>query len=330
MTVAHVATAATLRAALADADANAEALRAEVDRAQGEVTEVTRAGAAVLAALEAAMVPLMAELALTRQACKEYCVEQGMPFVTSPEPAMEASKEKEGKDSSNTIPVMEAEHKHLLLDIDHFQHKAERLQIEERQRSHEISRLCGELCEAGEHLSYEQQCVKHHEVCRQFGIEVNSGWAGMGPCGIGRRTLEVRAEKKLRECAEQRGGRLARDVTKLASDTTQQQASIAQLGRRLKSVRQALSERDKRLRHNQKHTALLHTKLKVTSDAGGDPSGQPTTDGEQPDAEVNGLGGVASASAPLIGEQGGSLSLQRSRKKGGSASSTGKLPQLSF
>lgn len=315
MTIAHVATAVTLRADLADAETKAEALRAEVDKTQREVTQVTRAGGAVLAALEAAMVPLMAELALTRQACKEYCMDRDLPFIIPQQPAEVAKESTEGSRES-----MEAEVKHLLLDIDHFQHKAERLQIEERQRSHEISRLCGELSEAYEHLAYEQQCVKHHEVCRQFGIEVNSGWAGMGPCGIGRRTLEVRAEKKLRECAEQRGGRLARDVTKLASDTTQQQASIAQLGRRLQSVRKALSERDSRLRHNQKHTELLHAKLKVTSSDG---SGQAATDGEQ---EVDGPVASRSASGP----EGGALSLQRSRKKGGSAASTGKLPQLSF
>merc|ERR1719409_2560127 len=148
---------------------------------------------------------------------------------------------------------VEAEVEHLQLDIAHFQHKAERLQVEERQRSHEISRLCGELSEAYEHLAYEQQCVRHHEVCQQFGIDPSGGgWAGMGPCGIGRRTLEVRAEQKLREHAEQRGGRLARDVTKLASDTSQQQASIAQLGRRLKCVRKSLEDRDKRIANAEK------------------------------------------------------------------------------
>merc|ERR1712139_276019 len=154
------------------------------------------------------------------------------------------------------------------------------MQVEERQRSHEISRICGELSEAYEHLAYEQQ----------YGVDPSggAGWAGMGPCGIGRRTLEVRAEQKLRECAEQRGGRLTRDVTKLASDTSQQQACIAQLGARLMRVKKAHAERDRRLVHNHKQTKLLHAKLKVTggdgqsaqSPKGGEEADDPASEGE--------------------------------------------------
>jgi len=277
-------------------------------KTQREVAEVTRAGSAVLASLEAAMVPLMAELALTRQACKEYCAENGEPFILT----AEASKES----SSSTPAGLEAEIKHLQLDIAHYQHKAERLQVEERQRTHEISRLCGELSEGYEHLAYEQQCVRHHEVCQQFGIDPSDGgWAGMGPCGIGRRTLEVRAEQKLRECAEQRGGRLARDVTKLASDTSQQQACIAQLGARLMRAKKAHTERDRRLVHNNKQTKLLHSKLKVTSCGLEEPAQSPKQE------EADDFGATADS-------DGGSR--MRRSKKSSMASSTGKLPQLSF
>jgi len=185
--------------------------------------------------------------------------------------------------------------------------------VEERQRSHEISRLCGELSEAYEHLAYEQQCVRHHEVCRQFGIEASGGgWAGMGPCGIGRRTLEVRAEQKLRECAEQRGGRLSRDVTKLASDTSAQQASIAQLGARLMRAKKAHAQRDKLRANADKQTQMLHSKLKLTS--GEDVASQ----------EVDEYG------APMGSSDGGTAVLSRSNKKKGASASTGKLPQLSF
>jgi len=319
MPIAHVATAVTLRSDLVDAEMQVEALRAEVGQTQREVAEVTRAGGAVLAALEAAMIPLMAELALTRQACKEYCAEQGEAFILGP--ATAAPAEAAGNASSSSAQAaagVEAEIKHLQLDIAHYQHKAERLQVEERQRSHEISRLCGELSEAYEHLAYEQQCVRHHEVCQQFGIDPSGGgWAGMGPCGIGRRTLEVRAEQKLRECAEQRGGRLARDVTKLASDTSQQQACIAQLGARLMRVKKAHAERDRRLVHNHKQTKLLHAKLKVTSGDG--QSAPETREGEQTGVEAGDLGFYSDGAARL----------HRSKKKG-VAASTGKLPQLSF
>jgi len=132
----------------------------------------------------------------------------------------------------------------------------------------------------------------------------------MGPCGIGRRTLEVKAEKELRECAEQRCGRLARDITKLASDTSQQQAAIAELGSRLMRAKKAHADRDRRLVHNQKQTKLLHSKLKVTS---GDASPSPKAGAQDADV-ANGNGDTR---------------LQQSRKKG-AAASTGKLPSLSF
>jgi DNA repair exonuclease SbcCD ATPase subunit len=268
----------------------------------------------VLAVLEAAMVPLMAELAMTRQACKEYCAEQGEAFML--QPTADSSAEA-GETAAQSISAVEAEIKHLQVDLTHFQRKAERLQVEERQRSHEISRLCGELSEAYEHLAYEQKCVRHHEVSRQFGIDpAGGGWAGMGPCGVGRRTMEVRQEQKLREHAEQRGGRLARDVTKLGSDTSQQQACIAQLGARLMRVKKAHAERDRRLTHNIKQTSFLHAKLKVTSG-----ESQPSPDGTEPSQGKD-------AGATGNDAEGGA-SLRRTKKKP-VASSTGKLPQLSF
>jgi len=319
MLLAHVATAATLRADLKNAEMRADGLRENILVGQNEIEEVTSAGAAVLEALEAAMVPLMAELALTRQACKEYCADRGEAFITgpaqSPLPA-EAKPKQQG--AAQDIADAEAELTHLTLDINHFQHEVEGLQIEERQRSHEISRLCGELSEAYEHLAYEQQCVRHHEVCRQFGIggsdSSGGGWPGMGPCGVGRRTMEVRAEQKLRECAEQRGGRLARDVTKLASDTSAQQASIAQLGARLMRAKKSHTQRDRLIFHNHKQATMMHAKLKVASG-----------DGQQQGDQ--GYPSVANLAAPTAGN-GTSGSLRSSKK--GIAASTGKLPQLSF
>jgi hypothetical protein len=308
MTITHAPSAVTLRADLANAELQFENLQRKLAEAQREVNDVGRSGQAVLAALEATMVPIMAELAVTRSACKEYCARTGEPFTLAP------ASSGSDHDRSNSIAAMEAEIKHLELDIAHYQQKAEHMQIEERQRSHEISRLYGELSEAYEHLDYEQQCVKHHEECRQVGIAASAtGWAGMGPCGLGRRTQEVRAEKKLRECAEQRGGRLARDVTKLASDTSQQQASIAQLGRRLKGVRKSLQEKEKSLANAEKVTKLLHVKLKVIDDAN---NGNANTENPEVEGLVDGLASSSTSSSK--------------KKKAGLASSTGKLPHLSF
>lgn len=310
----------SLRRDLANMEAAAEDLRSQVAKTQHETAEVVRSGSAVLAALEAAMIPLMAELALIRQACKEYCTEQGEPFILSKPPVDTAEADGNGSSSSQTVASLEAEIQHLKLDISHYQHKAEHLQADERQRSHEISRICGELSEAYEHLAYEQQCVRHHEVCQQFGIDPSGGgWAGMGPCGIGRRTLEVRAEQKLREHAEQRAGRLARDVSKLAGDTSQQQAAIAQLGARLQRAKKAHVDRDRRLQHIQKQTKMLNTKLKVTSGVGSgspSPSKSPTS-GTEVEAQDD------------DDESSSAAQMRRSKRKG-AAASTGKLPQLSF
>lgn len=320
MLLAHVATAATLRADLTNAEMRAEGLQEQIMVAQREIAEVTSSGSAVLQALEAAMVPLMAELALTRQACKEYCAEQGEAFITGPTESASPLPAEKKQSAAQIIADSEAEITHLQLDIAHFQHQSERLQIEERQRQHEISRLCGELSEAYEHLTYEQHCVRHHELCRQVGIDNSGGgWPGMGPCGVGRRTMEVRAEQRLRECAEQRGGRLARDVTKLSSDTSQQQASIAQLGARLMRAKKAHAERDRRLLHNHKLAKVLQAKLKVASGNGQPSQGQ--RQNELVDARADDLGATSDSDGT-----GRSL---RSRKKG-IAASTGKLPSLSF
>jgi peptidoglycan hydrolase CwlO-like protein len=314
MPIAHAVTPSALRAELEDAEAKAASLQAEVSRTQQETAKIQRAGTTVLAALEAAMVPLMAELALTRQACKEYCEEQGEAFILDPSLSSQADAGMDVSSAGKTAATVQDEIDHLRTDISHFQHKADKLQVEERQRSHEISRLCGEITEAYEHLDYERKCVQHHTVCQEFGMDPSggSGWAGMGPCGIGRRTLEVRAEQKLREHAEMRGGRLARDVTKLSSDTSQQQACIAELAARLKRAKRAHAERDRRLLHNQKQTQLLETKLKVTSSE----SYLPREGGEAAD--------FASTTGGIDGFR------PRHGKKKGLAASTGKLPQLSF
>lgn len=318
MSVAHVASAATLRADLTNAEMYVRGLQEQIVVDQNKIGDVTSAGSAVLQALEAAMVPLMAELALTRQACKEYCVEQGEAFITGQGELPAEAKPKQ-QSAAQIIEDSQAEITHLSLDIAHFQHQAERLQIEERQRSHEISRLCGELSEAYEHLAYEQQCVRHHEVLHHVGMGSDSaggGWPGMGPCGIGRRTMEVRAEQKLRECAEQRGGRLARDVTKLSSDTSQQQASIAQLGARLMRAKKAHAERDRRLVHNHKIAKIMHSKLKVASGDGQAAPAQPA------DPKADDL--LATSDSDGAGRS------MRAKQKGFGTASTGKLPQLSF
>ncbi|CAE8632088.1 unnamed protein product [Polarella glacialis] len=266
-------------------------LQRELSRSQRELGEARRAGGALLAAVEAAMAPLMAELATARRSCHEHLPDE--PTIGSDEVGRLGS----------SFSGPEAEIRHLGLDIVHFQSRAERLQLEDQSRCHELARLRKELQEAAEELSYEQQRVRHHEVCRQLGLQ-DGGWVGLGPLGVGKRTLEARAEKKMRESAEQRSGRLVRDVTKLAGDTAEQQATIEQLSRQLDRVRQLAREKERRLTGSASQTAELHAKLRGTAPAG--PAG------------LKESFGIASLSKLSTG----------SKKM--SSSSTGKLPQLSF
>lgn len=282
MTMAHVVTAGALRGELADAQELSECLRSELARARVEASEARAAGCAVLGAVQAAMVPLMEELAAARRSV-------GGGASTRSGGITEAWR-------GPSCTALEAEILHLQLDITHFQEQVEKLQVEGRHRDHELGRLRVELSEASESQSYEMQRVRHFEVCRQLGTQ-SGGWAARAAAGVGRRTLEARAEQKLRESAEQRGGRLTRDLTKLAGDTMSQQAAIEQLTRQLGRVRHALQEKDKRLACAISQTQELQSKVRGPAKAAGDDE-------------------------PLGAGRGRGL-----RKE---SSSTGKLPQLSF
>eukprot|EP00440_Ansanella_granifera_P034072 gb/GFBE01036960.1/.p1 GENE.gb/GFBE01036960.1/~~gb/GFBE01036960.1/.p1 ORF type:complete len:290 (+),score=69.22 gb/GFBE01036960.1/:1-870(+) len=289
MAAAQVVTASELRTALQDAEAEYEQMQAELAQTQRELQEARRAGAAVLAAVEGAMAPLMAELAAARQNTDcQLSVSLG-----------EASHLGKGAPGD----ALEAEIRHLKLDIEHYQSRAERLHAEERTRFHMLTSLRNDLQEASEDLSYENQRVRHHEVCRQLGLP-DGAWVGLGPLGVGKRTLEARAEKKLRESAEERSARIARDVTKLAGDTAEHQATIEQLSRHLDRIRAMGRTKERRLASAAAQTSELHARLRGTA-AG--PKALASQDSSSYLSKASG----------------------RSRKLPAS-SSTGKLPQLSF
>eukprot|EP00913_Durusdinium_trenchii_P032292 g30237.t1 len=101
------------------------------------------------------------------------------------------------------------------------------------------------------------------QVCRQLGLP-GSAWVGLGPAGIGKRTLQVRAEKRLRESAEERSARLVREVAALAGDTAEQQATIESLSRRLEKVRTLISQKEARLASAAQQSTQLQARLKGT------------------------------------------------------------------
>merc|ERR1712039_1133393 len=74
--------------------------------------------------------------------------------------------------------------------------------------------------------------------------------------------MEVCAEQNLRELAEVRTGRLSRDVTKLASNTTLQQLTIEQLSRRLEQARSSLKIKEKLVKRATSRTAEMHSRMK--------------------------------------------------------------------
>mmetsp|Transcript_6162 Transcript_6162/g.10715 ORF Transcript_6162/g.10715 Transcript_6162/m.10715 type:complete len:296 (-) Transcript_6162:79-966(-) len=285
----HVPTEQSAGDALAQTEAELESLRHEVEKAREEAAETHRVGAAVLDAMEAAMGPLMARLAVARQNCADLDVDS-IPAVGLDHRGMAEPGQKES-------PVeMEAEIQHLEQDIDHFQVQVERLHVEETQRTHEIRRLKTVIAEAQENLAYEQQRVRHFEVVQQTGAHGIAGWAGMGPAGVGRRTMQVRAEKKLRECAEQRGSRLVRNVSELAADTAAQQSAIALLTKKLNVARAQAQQRGSDLAKATLHSEELRLKLNGKAS-------------ENSSSNSSGKGG-------------------KPRKT--QTRSTGKLPQLSF
>lgn len=318
MPIAHVATAGTVRAELADAQAQASSLKQELAAVQAETEQVQRAGDTVLRALEAAIAPLMAELAILRR----QCAHQGLTGPWPKAAATASSAAPEAQTSSDrgvsamdedATAALEAEIKHLQLDISHNQQKVERMQADERQREQEIQRLQTEVAEAQESLGYEQQRLRHFEVCQKLGPSAG-GWAGLGPNGIGRRTMEVRAEKRLRECAELRAGRLAGQVTRLSSDTSTQQVTIGQLSKRLQLVRSLTQKKEQQQADASMKIADLKLKLKKPL---GPASGNDLLGAMKEEVSVQ------EAVADAQGKLGGG---RRPKKN----SSTGKLPQLSF
>eukprot|EP00930_Biecheleria_cincta_P068825 TRINITY_DN56651_c0_g1_i1.p1 TRINITY_DN56651_c0_g1~~TRINITY_DN56651_c0_g1_i1.p1 ORF type:complete len:278 (-),score=65.13 TRINITY_DN56651_c0_g1_i1:97-930(-) len=266
-----------MRAELREIEIESKRMQDELQRTQKQLDDSRRAGSAVLAAVEGAMAPLMAELAMERQR-----VDHIVP--SSPRSDGTAAKG----------DALEVEIQHLKLDIEHYQGLTEQLQIEERKRLHMLEGLRSSLEEASEDLAYEKQRVRHHEVCRQLGLP-DGGWVGLGPLGVGKRTLEARAEKKLRESAEERSARLAREVTRLAGDSTEAQITIEQLSRRLDKIRAMARTKDRRLASAAAQTSELHARLR---------------------------------GSPSEGAKDTSTSKVRSRKM--DSASTGKLPQLSF
>mmetsp|Transcript_26648 Transcript_26648/g.50070 ORF Transcript_26648/g.50070 Transcript_26648/m.50070 type:complete len:278 (-) Transcript_26648:111-944(-) len=242
---------AELQEALAAAEAEYAEIQEQLNASQQELQEARRAGSALLAATEAALAPLFAELAAAREKS-----EQLLPPVLGKD---------EESESPSTRDAIQAEVRHLQIEIDSSKEEAYRLQAEDRQRFHHLEKLRNELQEASEELVYERQRAQHHEICRQLGLP-GTAWVGLGPAGIGKRTLQVRAEKRLRESAEERSARLTREVARLAGQTSEHQTTIDGLSRRLDRTRGLAKSKDHRLKTFAAQTSELHARLRFSSE----------------------------------------------------------------
>lgn len=241
-----------LRQKLAEAEEEYQQIHQELTQSQVELQEARRCGGQLLSAAEAALAPLMLELARAREATR---------LLLPPVLAQDEVKETSTAPSLSSREAIEAEIKHLKLDIDHFKNVAARLQTEDTQRYYVLNSLRNELTEATEELGYQRDRARHHEVCRQLGLP-GSAWVGLGPAGMGKRTLQVRAEKRLRESAEERSARLLREVAGLAGDTAEHQATIESLSRRLDKVRNLIRDKETRLSSAAQQTSQLQARLK--------------------------------------------------------------------
>jgi DNA repair exonuclease SbcCD ATPase subunit len=269
-----------------EADDEIERLWSQIDEIDEQTEECHRAGTAIISALQVSMAPLMAELAVERGRAEE------LPQVD---------------DIGRTCEDIDAEIDRLKTSTSEYQTKANQLQTASRKRATELERTRAELASAKANLDYETQRVKHQHASRQMGFDKHGeSWAGLGPTGVGMRTLEVRAEAGLREVAEARAARLQRDVMKLANDHADHQSTIAKLGKRLGRVRGLVLQRDQQLAELSQSTANLQSKL---MQSGGD--------------------GDTSALDLDLGH-GSTLTSRKSLGRKNAAGSTGRLPQLSF
>lgn len=299
MTIAQVATVGHATGELAELEGQVRCLREELLAAQRGAKDAQNAGNAILVALESGMARLMGELA----AAKRSSAEAGLPASGA------------GED-----PQYEVDH--LKLDIDHYRQQVCQLHVERRQRENEITRLRSEVSEASDVLTYEQRRLQHLELRRQLegnDSEGGASWGGLGPMCIGKRTIEVRAEQRLRESAEQRSAKLTRDVSRLAGDAARHQATIERLSQRLGRVRSSFHEKDDQLAVAAKQTADLQSRIAKVVQAA-DPEGAMALDL----ADLDNLARELAKSTDSLDSE-TSRTLRKPTTK-----STGKLPALSF
>eukprot|EP00913_Durusdinium_trenchii_P007026 g6609.t1 len=187
-----------LREQLADVEAQYHEVHQKLTTSQLQLQEARRCGGLLLSAAEAALAPLMLELARAREATD---------LLLPPNLAKDEVQEPPEVEHMSSREAIETEIRHLKLDIDHFKNLAARLQTEDMcatrfhrmqrrtcawqvaedpqgpsprtlsadlqdaQRFYILQALRNELQEATEELGYQRDRARHHEVLLPGGTE---------------------------------------------------------------------------------------------------------------------------------------------------------------
>lgn len=311
MTIAHVSSAGSLRGDLAEAEERERALRQELENLQLENVEVQKAGSAILQALEASIGPLMEELVGARSLC-------GGGGVSSTAAALLAANSDDPRlrEALDSPPAsdLEADILRLQRDLHSRQSQVERLEVELTARRQEVQQLGRELREADASIAYEQRRASHFHTKKRL-----SNPKPRKALGVGKRTIEMQAEERLREAAEVRANHMAQDLHKLTNDTLLQDKAIQRLDRKLLHMHRQASSSDLKLAEVEKITSRLHLRLCGGNDGQQDLSEQELLPRNTLSSQR--LGGGRGAG----GARGGPSPTRKNRM-----ASTGRLPHLSF
>lgn len=278
---------------LEEANAEVEALTEQLANTQALTQQVQRAGEAAVIAGERALTQLMTELTERRSS--------GSVAAASEVSATERQR-------------ASAEIGHLRIDVAHYTRRCEELKAEAEQRAAAREEVETELTAAEARLAQERKQIRHYEACQRLGADIECGWAGIGPLGVGPSTLELRKEQQMKEQAAINGTRLAAEVTRLVGGASAQRETIDELGRQLRATQIALKAKDRQIESAQLQASYLESRLR---------------------ARMAGLPAEGSSLAALEDSEGGGK--PRGKKPPTSLkshaltnSSTGRLPRLSL
>jgi chromosome segregation ATPase len=248
-------------------------LKEQLEAAKGEASHAHRAGVAALSAAQVQMQRLQADLAKA----------QGRDGVDGP-PTLSTGFSSDGQPGQPTASgfwstvssfgaaksfadeaqqrCLQQEARHLRLDLRHYQQKVEAMQVQQQHSEQENTRMRSTIGDLKDSLDYTRQLVKHHEVEQQLQQELNDTWGGENPCGIGKKTLELRAEQKLREHMEKRNNKLTDQIQKLTSCIANQQLAIQRLEKKVMQGQKKLLQKDQQLVHVTERAAQLQGYLR--------------------------------------------------------------------